>query len=110
MDRCQQATQGEPVCPRFRRAAVLLGRRWTAEIIARLLAGPHRFREIRRGVPGLSDRLLSQRLKELEEEGLVVRHVDASTRPVQVAYALTERGRELVGAVDALHQWAHEWL
>ncbi|MDI3299296.1 MAG: helix-turn-helix domain-containing protein [Bacillota bacterium] len=110
MDRCQGTAEEGRICPRFRRAAVLLGRRWTAEIIARLLAGPHRFREIRRGVPGLSDRLLSQRLKELEEEGLVVRRVDASARPVQVAYALTDRGRQLVGAVDALHQWAHDWL
>lgn len=110
MNGCRSAAHGEGICSPFRRAAQLLGRRWTAEIIARLLPGPHRFRDIRRGVPGLSDRLLSQRLKELEEEGLVIRKVDASARPVQVAYGLTERGQQLVTALDALHEWAHQWL
>lgn len=67
-----------------------------------------RFGELRRVVPGLSDRLLSQRLRELEEEGLVQREVEAGT-PVRVTYSLTEVGDDLGPAIRELRVWAKRW-
>lgn len=67
-----------------------------------------RFADISRAVPGLSDRLLSTRLRELESEGLLERHVQAGT-PVRVSYRLTEKGRELKPAIDELRDWAGRW-
>ncbi|MDI3317880.1 MAG: helix-turn-helix domain-containing protein [Bacillota bacterium] len=101
---------GPVLCGEFQRAAELVGRRWVVEILWTLGEGPLRFMQIRRRVPGLSDRLLSQRLQELEREELVAREVDASSRPVRVAYALTSRGRGLVQVLRHLHGWAHQWV
>ncbi len=96
-------------CPRFHRAVEIIGRRWTGAIIRALLAGRCRFSEIATAVPGLSDRLLSERLKELEAEGIVARSVTPST-PVRVEYHLTEKGEALVPAVEALSAWAERWM
>ena len=68
-----------------------------------------RFAELAGSVPGMSDRLLSERLKELESEGIVHRRVfDGS--PVRVEYALTDKGRALQPTVHALKSWANDWL
>jgi DNA-binding HxlR family transcriptional regulator len=96
------------VCPLFHAAIELIGKRWTGAIISALTEGPLRFGELARAVPGLSDRLLSQRLRELEEEGLVEREVEAGT-PVRVSYSLTEKGAELRPAIGELKQWAKRW-
>ncbi|MEW6582147.1 MAG: helix-turn-helix domain-containing protein, partial [Actinomycetota bacterium] len=90
-----------PVCGRYQRAAELVGRRWTAAVIRVTLDGPARFTEIRRAVPGLSARLLTERLRELEAEGLVEHRpgVHAASAP---EYALTEKGRALAEVVRAL--------
>jgi DNA-binding HxlR family transcriptional regulator len=101
-----QAVNG--VCPHFHAAIELIGKRWTGAIISALTDGPLRFGELARAVPGLSDRLLSQRLRELEEEGLVEREVEAGT-PVRVTYSLTEKGAELRPAITELKQWAKRW-
>lgn len=101
-----QAVNG--VCPLFHAAIELIGKRWTGAIISALTEGPLRFGELARAVPGLSDRLLSQRLRELEEEGLVEREVEAGT-PVRVSYSLTEKGVELRPAISELKQWAKRW-
>jgi DNA-binding HxlR family transcriptional regulator len=101
-----QAANG--VCPLFHAAIELIGKRWTGAIISALTEGPLRFGELARAVPGLSDRLLSQRLRELEEEGLVEREVEAGT-PVRVVYSLTEKGAELRPAIAELKQWAKRW-
>ena len=101
-----QAVNG--VCPLFHAAIELIGKRWTGAIISALTGGPLRFGELARAVPGLSDRLLSQRLRELEEEGLVEREVEAGT-PVRVTYSLTEKGAELRPAISELKQWAKRW-
>lgn len=98
-----------PFCPRFRRAIEIIGRRWTGAILRVLLSGETRFARIAQDVPGLSDRLLSERLKELEAEGLVVRTVTPST-PVRIDYHLTPKGRSLLGVVQAVAEWAEEWL
>lgn len=101
-----QAVQG--VCPHFHAAIELIGKRWTGAIVSALTEGPLRFAELARAVPGLSDRLLSQRLRELEEEGLVERDVQAGT-PVRVTYSLTEKGAELRPAMQELKAWATRW-
>jgi DNA-binding HxlR family transcriptional regulator len=96
-------------CQLYHRAVELIGKRWTGAILLVLLDGPLRFSEIRHLVPDLSDRLLSERLKELEGEGIVERRVlDGS--PVRVEYALTRKGMELEPAVRALKAWANTWL
>ena len=78
-------------------------------ILRVLLNGPHRFNEILAAVPGLSDPLLAQRLRELEAKKLAVRHV-SPTSPVRVEYELTEAGRDLEQAVRVLSHWAEKWL
>jgi DNA-binding HxlR family transcriptional regulator len=101
-----QAVNG--VCPHFHAAIELIGKRWTGAIVSALGDGPLRFAEVARAVPGLSDRLLSQRLRELEEEGLVEREVEAGT-PVRVTYSLTEKGADLGPAISEVKTWARRW-
>ncbi len=101
--------EGWHYCPVFQAAVELVGRRWTGVIVRLLLGGPMRFSELLAQVPGLSDRLLSERLRELEHEGVVVRTVYPEV-PVRVEYALTEKGRELEAIVRALDEWAGRWL
>ncbi len=98
----------ERVCPSFHAAIELIGRRWSGAIVAALTPGPMRFAELAAAVPGLSDRLLSQRLKELESEGLVSRSVEDGT-PVHVSYALTRKGEALEPAITELRSWARRW-
>ncbi len=97
------------LCPRFHRAIELVGRRWTGAIIFVLLKGRTRFAGLRASIPEITDRMLSERLRELEQEGVVERCVVPET-PVRVEYELTEKGRALAAAVDALGAWAHEWM
>jgi DNA-binding HxlR family transcriptional regulator len=96
------------VCPHFHAAIELIGKRWTGAILCALTDRPMRFGELARAIPGLSDRLLSQRLRELEDEGVVQREVEAGT-PVRVTYSLTEKGAELGPAIDELRLWARRW-
>jgi DNA-binding HxlR family transcriptional regulator len=95
-------------CVRFQSAIELIGRRWSGAIIFVLMNGPASFSEILPQVPELSDRLLSERLKELEEAGVVSREVIPS-RPPKVSYALTEKGRALQPALIAVSAWAQSW-
>ena len=99
----------EACCGLYHRAVELVGKRWTGAILIVLLDGPLRFSQIRTLVPDLSDRLLSERLKELEAEGIVVRRVNDES-PVRVAYELTDKGRDLRPVVTALKSWARDWL
>lgn len=96
-------------CPLYHRAVDIIGRRWTGEIIRALLAGATRFSEFTAAIPGLSDRLLSERLKDLEAEAIVTRTV-VPAKPVRVEYRLTERGEALASVVAALSAWADEWI
>jgi DNA-binding HxlR family transcriptional regulator len=91
----------EEVCPNFHAAIELIGKRWTGAILCALTERPMRYGELGKAVPGLSDRLLSQRLRELEDEGLVEREVEAGT-PVRVTYSLTETGEALGPAIREL--------
>lgn len=96
------------VCPRFHVAVELIGRRWVGAILCALLEGEHYYRELGAAVPGMSDRLLSQRLRELETEGLVERSVHDGP-PARVSYALTAAGRELEPIIHGLRDWAQRW-
>ena len=96
-------------CGLYHRAIELVGKRWTGAILLVLMDGPLHFSGIRQLVPELSDRLLSERLKELEAEGVVERRVlDGS--PVRVEYSLTEKGQALEPTVRALKDWARHWI
>ena len=95
-------------CPRYDRAISILGKKWTCTIIRALLAEPRRFSDISNYVQGLSDRLLSQRLHELEQSGIVERRVYDS-KPVLVEYSLTEKGLSFRQVVEAIQRWADEW-
>ena len=100
--------QSPGVCPHFHAAIELIGKRWTGAIVFALTDGPLRFGELARAVPGLSDRLLSKRLRELEREGLVVRRVEEGS-PVRVTYSLTAAGGELRPVLAELKTWANRW-
>src|SRR3954452_12257875 len=106
----EQGVAGRSECCRlYHRAVELVGKRWTGAILLVLLDGRLRFSEIRQLVPDLSDRLLSERLKELESEGMVRRTV-IDDMPVRVQYELTDKGGALEPSVRALKSWANDWL
>jgi DNA-binding HxlR family transcriptional regulator len=96
-------------CPLYHEAVELVGRRWTGAIIRVLMDGPMRFSEVAQAVPELSDRLLSERMKELEARGIVERTVHPGP-PVRVEYALSRMGAELGPALFELQRWARRWL
>src|ERR671921_32548 len=96
------------LCAQFHRASELIGRRWTGAIIFVLLKTRCRFATLRDAIPDITDRMLSDRLQELEDEGIVERTVIPET-PVRVEYALTKKGRALASAIDAIADWAHKW-
>ncbi|RMI36816.1 winged helix-turn-helix transcriptional regulator [Streptomyces triticirhizae] len=87
----------------------LLGKRWNGLLIAALMAGPGHFAELRRSVPGISERMLSDRLSELAEAGLVTREVHNGP-PLRVSYRLTEAGEGLRPALAELTRWAEAHL
>ncbi len=97
------------LCPRYHRAVELIGRRWNGAIVRTLMAGPRRFNELLGAVPGVSDRLLTERLRELEAEHIVRRRVIPAS-PVRVLYELTARGAELRPALDEIASWANRWI
>jgi DNA-binding HxlR family transcriptional regulator len=99
----------EGCCSAYHQAVELIGKRWTGAIVFVLLEGPLRFSEVKLLVPDLSDRLLSERMKELEAEGIVERRV-IDAMPVRVEYRLTEKGQALEPAVRSLKVWARSWL
>jgi len=98
-------------CPYLHEAVELVGKRWTGAIVYVLMQNERamRFSQIGQAVPELSDRLLSERMKELERRGIVERRVSERT-PVRVEYELTAMGRELAPALHELRAWARRWL
>jgi DNA-binding HxlR family transcriptional regulator len=97
------------LCARFHRAVELIGGRWTGAVIQLLLNGRMRFAQLRDAIPDISDRMLSERLRELEAEGIVERIVVPET-PVRVEYELTEKGRALEQALVSVGKWAERWV
>jgi DNA-binding HxlR family transcriptional regulator len=96
-------------CPLYHEAVELVGRRWTGAILRVLMDGPLRFSEIAQAIPELSDRLLSERMKELEARGMVRRTVIPGP-PLRVQYELSVMGSELEPALIELQTWARRWL
>jgi DNA-binding HxlR family transcriptional regulator len=97
------------LCAKFHKAVELIGGRWTGAVIRLLLTDRMRFAELRGAIPDISDRMLSERLRELESEGIVARIVVPET-PVRVEYELTEKGRALDQALGAVGRWAERWV
>ena len=98
-----------PVCARFHTAIELIGAKWSGAVLRALFTGSHRFAEIRAAIPGVSDIMLTRRLRELEDAGLVERRV-MPTSPVHVEYHLTQMGREAGPVLDAVIGWSHKWI
>ena len=92
----------------FQRAIELIGKRWTGAVVRALMPGPVRFNQLLTGIPGISDRVLTERLRELETEGIVERLVDPGP-PVRVSYRLTARGRDLRSVMSSVDAWAAAW-
>ena len=89
-----------------------LAKRWTFLILLELYKGPEhmrRFSELKNMLMEVTPKILSQRLKELEQEGLVQRMIDASSIPLKSEYKLTEGGIELIGAIRTVKEWALKW-
>lgn len=97
-----------PYCPIFQSAVELIGKRWNGAIVRSMLSGSVRFSDFLAQIPGLSDRLLSERLRELEAAGVIERNVYPDI-PVRVEYRLTQRGRELDAIVRDISAWAERW-
>ena len=102
-------THPPQLCSKFHRASELIGRRWTGAIIFVLLRARCRFATLRDAIPDITDRMLSDRLQELEAEGIAERTVIPET-PVRVEYALTKKGRALAGAIEAISAWDDKWV
>lgn len=97
------------LCPRFHTAIELIGSRWTGALVRLLMGGRARFAELRDAIPDISDRMLSDRLRALAEEGIITRHV-LPDPPIKVEYELTEKGRELQKSLEAIGHWAERWI
>lgn len=95
------------ICDSFHSTIEFIGKRWTGIIIYRLLKGPKRYHELLEDIHGISDRLLTERLRDLEKEGLVVKNV-STTPSKKVVYALTERGKELEDIINAISRWVQK--
>ncbi|MGM0826633.1 MAG: winged helix-turn-helix transcriptional regulator [Bacillota bacterium] len=97
------------LCPKYAAAFELLGKRWIGMIIKVLFEGTCRFKDINAEIPNISQKVLTDRLKELEENGIVSREVLDET-PVKVLYSLTKKGRELEPVMEAVQWWAVKWV
>lgn len=97
------------MCPKYEAAMHLIGKKWTGLIIRVLLEGPKRFKEIKAQIPEMSDRLLTERMNELEAHSIVKRYVYPE-KPVRIEYTLTEKGRELSPVIKEIQAWGEKWM
>jgi DNA-binding HxlR family transcriptional regulator len=98
-----------PYCPYYAAASEILSRRWAATVLRALITGPKRFGEIASAIPDMTDKLLSQRLKDLEDDGLVERFL-GSGRPARAEYRLTDKGAALGQVLLDINRWALRWI
>lgn len=96
------------MCPRFEKALMLLNHRWNTLLIYQLLDGPQRYSTIKNQL-SISSRVLTERLKELESEEIVLRTVIPST-PVVIEYELTEKGYAITPVLKAIEEWSSKWV
>jgi len=99
---------GEMVCP-IARTAEIIGGKWTLLLIRDLASGVKRFNQLERSLHGISPKTLSERLRSLEEEGIIVRRTFAEVPP-RVEYSLTEKGRDLVSVIESMRNYGNRWL
>lgn len=97
------------MCPKYELAAELLGKKWTGLIIRVLLGGPKRFKEIKEQIPEMSDKMLTDRMKELESSGILTRTVFPEM-PVRIEYELTDKGRNLEEVIQSIQLWGENWM
>ena len=96
------------LCPRFEKAVSILSQRWTALILYQLMAGPQRFCTMTDKL-GVSGKTLTERLKDLEQQGFVIRNVYPET-PVRIEYSLTEKGMSLTPIMKEIENWSKMWI
>lgn len=97
------------LCPRYEKAIEILGKPWTGLVIAALMGGPRRFNELLKICDPVSDRLLTERLRELGDEGIVLRTVYPES-PVRIEYSLTEKGQAMRDLYNSIQRWAEDWI
>jgi DNA-binding HxlR family transcriptional regulator len=97
------------MCPKYEAATEVLGKKWTGLIIRVLLDGPKRFKELKAQIPDMSDRILTERVKELESLGVLKRNVYPET-PVRIEYELTAKGKDLIRVIESIQNWAENWM
>ncbi|GFN31279.1 winged helix-turn-helix transcriptional regulator [Paenibacillus xylaniclasticus] len=97
------------MCPKYESAAELLGKKWTGLIIRVLLGGPKRFKEMKEQIPDMSDKMLTDRMKELEATDIVKRNVYPEM-PVRIEYELTDKGRDLEPVIQSIQNWGEKWM
>ncbi|SDH81532.1 transcriptional regulator, HxlR family [Alteribacillus persepolensis] len=97
------------MCPKYEAAMELLGKKWTGLIIRVLLDGPKRFKDIKAQIPDMSDRILTERMKELEESDIVERTVYPE-KPVRIEYSLTTKGNDLSPVIESIQEWGEKWM
>jgi DNA-binding HxlR family transcriptional regulator len=97
------------MCPKYESAAEMLGKKWTGLIIRVMLGGPKRFKEIKEQIPDMSDKMLTDRMKELESLGILTRTVYPEM-PVRSEYELTEKGRNLEDVIQSIQSWGENWV
>jgi len=97
------------MCPKYELAAELICKKWTGLIIRVLMGGPKRFKDIKEQIPDMSDKMLTDRMKELEAAGVVVRKVYPEM-PVRIEYELTEKGRDMKNVIESIQEWGNRWM
>lgn len=109
LTKTNDSTQDKVICPKFEQTFSILGKKWTGLIIDVLLDGPRRFKDISSAISGVSDRVLVERLKELESEKIVTKDLDDSC-DIKSGYRLTEKGRALKNVMNEVQNWANVWV
>lgn len=97
------------MCPKYESAAEILGKKWTGLIVRVLLGGPKRFKEIKEQIPDMSDKMLTDRMKELEGADIVKRNVYPEM-PVRIEYELTDKGKGLEPVIHSIQEWGEQWM
>ncbi|WP_276354114.1 winged helix-turn-helix transcriptional regulator [Cohnella caldifontis] len=97
------------MCPKYEQAAELLGKRWTGLIIRVLMGGPKRFKDIKEQIPEMSDKMLTDRMKELEAQGVLTRTVYPEM-PVRIEYELTDKGKDMKDVIESIQVWGEKWM
>lgn len=97
------------MCPKYESAAELICKKWTGLIIRVLMGGPKRFKDIKEQIPDMSDKMLTDRMKELEASGIVIRKVYPEM-PVRIEYELTDKGRDMKNVIESIQEWGDRWM